>query len=86
MTLERLDGHPLLASAGYNAGPGRARKWQAERPLEGAIYAETIPCGETRDYVKKVMSNIIYYSALFNGKPDSIKRWLGTVGSRGSEK
>jgi soluble lytic murein transglycosylase len=84
MTMERLDKHPLLASAGYNAGPGRARRWQAERPLEGAIYAETIPFGETRDYVKKVMSNTIYYSALFNGRPDSIKRWLGTVGPRES--
>ncbi|MDR0441625.1 MAG: lytic transglycosylase domain-containing protein [Candidatus Accumulibacter sp.] len=82
MTMERLDGHPLLASAGYNAGPGRARKWQAERSLEGAIYAETIPFNETRDYVKKVMSNVVYYSALLNGRPDSIGRWLGAVGPR----
>jgi soluble lytic murein transglycosylase len=89
MLMERLDGHPLLASAGYNAGPGRARRWQAESSLEGAIYAETIPFNETRDYVKKVMSNIVYYSVLFNGRPDSIKRWLGAVGPRrnqGSEK
>jgi soluble lytic murein transglycosylase len=82
MVMERLDRHPLLASAGYNAGPGRARRWLAERPLEGAIYAETIPFDETRDYARKVMSNIVYYSALFNGRPDSIKRWLGTVGPR----
>ena len=58
-------------SAAYNAGPGRAKKWRADRPLEGAIYAETIPFSETRDYVKKVMSNAVYYSTLFNGKPDS---------------
>ena len=47
---------PGAASAAYNAGPGR-EKWRADRPLEGAIYAETIPFSETRDYVKKVMSN-----------------------------
>jgi soluble lytic murein transglycosylase len=82
MVMDRLDNHPVLASAGYNAGPGRARRWQADRPLEGAIYAETIPFNETRDYVKKVMSNLVYYSALFNGRPDSIGRWLGTVGPR----
>ncbi|MDR1935229.1 MAG: lytic transglycosylase domain-containing protein [Candidatus Accumulibacter sp.] len=82
LVMERLDQHPLLASAGYNAGPGRARKWQADHPLEGAIYAETIPFNETRDYVKKVMSNTLYYSALFTGQPSSIKRWLGTVGPR----
>ena len=82
LVMENLDNHPVLASAAYNAGPGRAKKWRAERPLEGAIYAETIPFSETRDYVKKVMSNAVYYSALFNGKPDSLKARLGTVGGR----
>ncbi|WP_027457070.1 lytic transglycosylase domain-containing protein [Dechloromonas agitata] len=82
LVMENLDNHPVLASAAYNAGPGRAKKWRADRPLEGAIYAETIPFSETRDYVKKVMSNAVYYSALFNGKPDSLKSRLGTVGAR----
>ena len=81
LVLESLDNHPVLASAAYNAGPGRARKWRADHPLEGAIYAETIPFNETRDYVKKVMSNSIYYSALFDDKPQSLKSRLGTIGS-----
>lgn len=85
LVMENLDNHPVLASAAYNAGPGRAKKWRADRPLEGAIYAETIPFSETRDYVKKVMSNAVYYSALFNGKPTSLKARLGTVGARGSD-
>jgi soluble lytic murein transglycosylase len=78
LVLESLDNHPVLASAAYNAGPGRARKWRADRPLEGAIYAETIPFSETRDYVKKVMSNSLYYSALFDGKPQTLKNRLGS--------
>ena len=82
MVMENLDNHPVLASAAYNAGPGRARKWRAEQPLEGAIYAETIPFSETRDYVKKVMSNAVYYSVLFTGRPDSLKARLGVVGGR----
>ena len=82
MVLASLDNHPVLASAAYNAGPGRARRWRAETPLEGAIYAETIPFGETRDYVKKVMSNALYYSALFGEKPQSLKHRLGTVGPK----
>ena len=82
MVLESLDNHAVLASAAYNAGPGRARKWQADAPLEGAIYAETIPFTETRDYVKKVMSNAVYYSALFEGRPQSIKSRLGVIGAR----
>lgn len=85
LVMENLDNHPVLASAAYNAGPGRAKKWRADRPLEGAIYAETIPFSETRDYVKKVMSNAVYYSALFNGKPTSLKARLGTVGARTSD-
>lgn len=83
--MENLDNHPVLASAAYNAGPGRAKKWRAEQPLEGAIYAETIPFSETRDYVKKVMSNSVYYSALFTGQPDSLKKRLGVVAPRSSE-
>ena len=83
MVLKSLDNHPVLASAAYNAGPGRARRWRADGPLEGAIYAETIPFAETRDYVKKVMSNAVYYNTLFSGRPQSLKQALGMVGARG---
>jgi soluble lytic murein transglycosylase len=83
MVLDSLDNHPVLASAAYNAGPGRARRWRADQPLEGAIYAETIPFTETRDYVKKVMSNAVYYNALFEGRPQSLKVRLGTIRARG---
>ena len=72
-------GHPLLASAAYNAGPGRARRWRGVTPLEGAIYAETIPFNETRDYVKKVMANTVYYSALLGGTHQSLKARLGII-------
>jgi soluble lytic murein transglycosylase len=77
--LDELDGSPVLAAAAYNAGPGRARRWKAEQPLEGAIYAETIPFNETRDYVKKVMSNTMYYAALYGGEIKPLKSRLGTI-------
>jgi len=81
MVLDDLDGHPALASAAYNAGPGRPRAWRAALPraVEGAIFAETIPFNETRDYVKKVMSNSVYYAALFEDRAQSLKERLGTV-------
>ena len=82
MILDDLYQHPVLASAGYNAGPGRARRWRDDKALEGAVYIETIPFEETRDYVKKVMANTVVYSALFSGKADSLKKWLGTIGAR----
>ena len=80
--MEELDSHPVLASAGYNAGPSRARRWRDNRPLEGAIYAETIPFDETRDYVKKVMTNAVIYAALFEARPQSLKGRLGTIAPR----
>ena len=84
MVLDDLDGHPALASAAYNAGPGRPRAWRATLPraVEGAIFAETIPFNETRDYVKKVMSNSVYYAALFDNRVQSLKARLGTVAPR----
>ncbi|MET0680803.1 MAG: transglycosylase SLT domain-containing protein, partial [Burkholderiales bacterium] len=80
--LDELEGSPVLAAAAYNAGPGRARKWKADRPLEGAIYAESIPFNETRDYVKKVMSNTMYYAAIYGSDTRSLKSRLGTIPSR----
>jgi len=77
-------GHPVLASAAYNAGPGRARRWRDVKPLEGAIYAETIPFNETRDYVKKVMANTMYYSQLIGGKLVPLKDRLGRIPARAS--
>lgn len=80
--LDTLDGHPVLASAAYNAGPGRARAWRPEFAVEGAIYAETIPFNETREYVKKVMANATYYAHTLSQQLQPIKQRLGVIGSR----
>lgn len=77
-----LDGSPVLASAAYNAGPGRARAWRPDVAIEGAVYAETIPFSETRDYVKRVMANTSYYAHAFSNELQSIKRRLGVIGPR----
>jgi soluble lytic murein transglycosylase len=79
---DSLNQSPVLATAGYNAGPGRARKWQAETPLEGAIYVENIPFAETRDYVKKVLANAMFYRARFGGDSQPLKERLGVIPPR----
>jgi soluble lytic murein transglycosylase len=81
MIYNQFDGSAVLATAGYNAGPGRSRAWRETlpRPVEGAIFAETIPFNETRDYVKNVLSNTVYYAALFEGRPQSLKARLGYI-------
>ena len=81
MVLGDLDGSQAMASAAYNAGPSRPRGWRATltQPVEGAIFAESIPFAETRGYVKNVLSNATYYAALFENKPQSLKARLGTI-------
>jgi len=83
--LDELDGNPVLAAAAYNAGPARARRWRDTHPLEGAIYAETIPFDETRNYVKNVMINTMYYAAILgvDGPAPSLKARLGIIAPPG---
>jgi soluble lytic murein transglycosylase len=80
--LERLDKAPALAAAAYNAGPGRAQAWRPAAPLEGAIWVETIPFNETRDYVKKVLANAMIYNQSFGGASSSLTSLLGVVAPR----
>jgi soluble lytic murein transglycosylase len=77
--LDRVGGQALVATAAYNAGPGRAERWAAPQPLEGAIYAETIPFAETRNYVQKVMTNAYFYAHRLGMKVQTIKQRLGTI-------
>jgi soluble lytic murein transglycosylase len=85
MVLGNMDGSQVLATAAYNAGPGRLRSWRSTltKPMDSAVFIESIPYSETRTYVKNVMSNTTYYAALFEGRPQSLKARLGTVAPKG---
>ena len=83
--LDDFGGSMPMAAAAYNAGPGRPRTWRGQSggpTFEAAIWAESVPFAETRDYVKKVLSNTTNYAALLTGQPQSLKARLGTVGPR----
>lgn len=82
--LDRLDRMPALAAAAYNAGPGRAQQWRPVTPLEGAIWVETIPFNETRDYVKKVLANAVIYGQAFNTSARPLTTQLGIIAPRGA--
>lgn len=82
LVLNNFQGSMPMAAAAYNAGPSRPRKWRNGPLLEGAIWAECIPFNETRDYVKKVMSNTTMYAAIITGEPQSLKNRLGKIGPR----
>ncbi len=59
-------GRREVALAGYNAGPGRAKRWWAATPdADLALFVESIPFDETRDYVKAVSVNERLYRGRF---------------------
>jgi len=41
-----------------------------------------VPFAETRDYVKKVLSNTTSYAAILTGQPQSLRARLGSVGPK----
>ncbi len=83
LVLDDFGGSQAMAAAAYNAGPSRPRKWRQGPLLEVAAWAENIPFAETRDYVKKVLSNATDYSALLDSQVPSLKARLGSpIGPR----
>ncbi|WP_137720153.1 lytic transglycosylase domain-containing protein [Methylobacillus flagellatus] len=78
-TMDRMDGYAVMATAAYNAGPGRPKRWLAEQPLDGTIYAENIPFTETRDYVKKVMANSVFYAQRLGAATPTLKQRMGVI-------
>jgi soluble lytic murein transglycosylase len=80
LVLDDFGGSQAMAAAAYNAGPSRPRRWREGPQLEPAAWAENIPFNETRDYVKKVLSNSTYYAALLGDtQPLSLKGRLGRL-------
>ncbi|MFM9916412.1 MAG: transglycosylase SLT domain-containing protein [Rhizobacter sp.] len=83
LVLDDFAGSQPLAAAAYNAGPSRSRRWREGPSLEPAVWAENIPFSETRDYVKKVLSNAAYYAALLGGDAVTLSTRLGkAIGPR----
>jgi len=61
--LDVNNGHQVLATASYNAGPNRVREWLPERgTLDADVWVDTVPYNETRNYVKNVMAFTTVYS------------------------
>ncbi len=77
--VDEFQGSYVLAIAGYNAGPGRARQWIREfgDPRDPAVdvidWIERIPIQETREYVGKVLANIQVYRARIGEEKTAVR-------------
>jgi soluble lytic murein transglycosylase len=71
--LAEYKGSYLMTFAGYNAGRGRVRDWikahgdPRDSDVDAVDWVERIPFSETRNYVQRVMENLLVYQARFDG-------------------
>ncbi len=64
-----------LVAAAYNAGPHRVDIWtKSFGHLDADEFIEHIPFAETRNYVKKVLTNMQIYRELYTGKKDLMSK------------
>jgi soluble lytic murein transglycosylase len=71
----QFNGNRVLASAAYNAGPGRVRQWLKDaRHLAFDVWVENIPFNETRQYVQNVLSYSVIYGQKLNA-PQPVVDW-----------
>ncbi len=69
--LDKNQGNQVLATAAYNAGPYRVKRWLKGVDLMPAdIWIETIPFKETRNYVKSVLA----YQEIYQHNPGQVSR------------
>jgi len=68
-----------LIASGYNAGPGRPRRWIGEfgdprRPdVDVVDWVEAIPFAETRTYVMRVAEGVVIYRAKLKGAAGPVR-------------
>lgn len=72
---EWIRGNLIYLAASYNAGPTRTRGWIRALEIEDdpLLFIETIPLDETRDYVKKVLTNVWGYRARLDQPSESLQ-------------
>lgn len=80
---QKFDGNLIYASAGYNAGPGRAHRWQqAFNSMDNQIQVELIPFKITRDYVQKILTNKLVYDTLIEKQSLNMNAYLQKINNK----
>lgn len=72
--IDRFEGSEILAIASYNAGPNSAQRWinefydpRKEKDIDRVVdWIELITYSETRNYVQRIMENLIVYKYLMS--------------------
>ncbi|MGE4348593.1 MAG: transglycosylase SLT domain-containing protein [Candidatus Berkiella sp.] len=78
---DKYNKQPILATASYNAGPGRIKRWMPNHTMDADIWVENIPYAETRDYVKNVMTSTSIYHELL-GHPEKLSTYMQPISGK----
>lgn len=77
--LDRFGGQTAVALAGYNAGPGAARRWLPDESIDSDIWIENIPYNETRAYVQRILWHTVVFGWLRTGKAQPTDHWAARI-------
>ena len=78
---KRFNNHPVLMAAAYNAGPSQVNRWLKKHDAKSPdVWIETLPWGETRNYLKNVLSFYAVYQYRLKKAP-SIDPFMKEIGS-----
>lgn len=75
LAMPEIGGNLFLAAAAYNAGPGTLQRWRREMSdvSDPLLFIESVPYGETRDYIEKVLANFWIYRLRLGQQPESLE-------------
>ncbi|ACA86898.1 transglycosylase SLT domain-containing protein [Shewanella woodyi] len=70
--LKQFNNNRVLATAAYNAGPHRVKRWlkKSDGQLDVIAFIESLPFTETREYVQAVLSYRVIYQIKQNKIPE----------------
>jgi soluble lytic murein transglycosylase len=76
--LREYNGSYIMSFAAYNAGRGRVQQWVKQHgdprnpDVDAIDWVERIPFAETRNYVQRVMENLLVYRTRFESSTPMI--------------
>ncbi len=78
--LRRYHGNQVLAIASYNAGPNAVRDWLPQKKSLPAIeWIETVPYGETRDYIRSIFFAQVIFQWRLGERQISMRHFLRDI-------
>ncbi|MBU8912968.1 MAG: lytic transglycosylase domain-containing protein, partial [Spirochaetales bacterium] len=80
--LDAQFGGLVKAVAAYNAGQGRVRSWERQRPdLDGVLFHQSVPFEETYNHIRNIVVSAAYYGYLYEGRSptDTIRIVFGNL-------